>query len=86
MLIPIPYGTDRNYAEQILLAAAQKHSVRIQELSETQLKEMQRRYFMKSADIHPRVYVRLTDNWIEMTIRPIDGGPAIRLEGSGRKS
>jgi len=69
--IPIPYGADRDRAEQILLAAAHKHSVDVQALSEVQLKEMQRRYFMKSTDIRPRVYVRLTDNWVEMTIRLI---------------
>jgi small-conductance mechanosensitive channel len=69
--IPVPYGSDRDRAEQILLAAAHRHTVDVQSLSETQLKEMQRRYFMKSAEIKPRVYVRLTDNWVEMTIRLI---------------
>lgn len=71
MRIPIPYGFDRERAEQILLSAAQKHTVKVQELSEAQLNEMKRRYFMRSAEIHPRVYVRLTDNWVEMTIRLI---------------
>jgi small-conductance mechanosensitive channel len=69
--VPIPYGFDRDCVEKILLDAAQNHSVKVQELSEAQLKEMQRRYFMKPADIHPRVYVRLTDNWVEMTVRLI---------------
>jgi small-conductance mechanosensitive channel len=71
MRVPIPYGTDRDRAEQILLAAANQHSVEVQELSEAQLKEMQRRYFMKGTEIRPKVYVRLTDNWVEMTVRLI---------------
>ena len=33
------------------------------------LDEMKRRYFMKPADISPRVYYRLTDNWLELTVR-----------------
>jgi small-conductance mechanosensitive channel len=69
--IPIPYGADRDRAEMILLAAAHKHAIKVQELSEEQLKEMQRRYFMKPPEMGPRVYVRLTDNWVEMTIRLI---------------
>ena len=30
---------------------------------------MQRRYVMKAADIRSRVYYRLTDNWLELTVR-----------------
>jgi small-conductance mechanosensitive channel len=30
---------------------------------------MQRRYFLKPTEIGPRVYVRLTDNWLELTVR-----------------
>jgi small-conductance mechanosensitive channel len=71
MRVPIPYGADRDCAERILLQAAVKHSVKVQELGEAMLKEMQRRYFMKGAEIRPRVYVRLTDNWVEMTVRLI---------------
>ena len=33
------------------------------------LEEMQRRYVMKAADIKPRVYFRVTDNWLELTVR-----------------
>ncbi len=31
--------------------------------------EMQRRYFMKRTEMRPRVYYRLTDNWLELTVR-----------------
>jgi hypothetical protein len=33
------------------------------------LAEMRRRYFMESASTEPRVYWRLTDNWLELTVR-----------------
>lgn len=44
-------------------------TVPIAELSEPALREMERRYLMKAADLKPHVYYRLTDNWLEMTVR-----------------
>jgi small-conductance mechanosensitive channel len=67
--VPIPFGADLAKAERILLEAAAAHGVRIEELGQSALEEMRRRYFMQRADVRPRVYVRLTDNWIELTVR-----------------
>ncbi|HEX4129191.1 MAG TPA: mechanosensitive ion channel domain-containing protein [Pirellulales bacterium] len=69
MILPVPYTADRARAEQILLSAARRHTVDLDELTAEALSEMQRRYFMEQPEIRPRVYYRLTDNWIEMTIR-----------------
>lgn len=69
LMLPIPYGADRQQAEAILLAAAQRHSVALRELSETALAEMSRRYFLRPEEIAPRVFYRLTDNWLELTVR-----------------
>ena len=33
------------------------------------LQELQRRYLLKPAELRPKVYYRLTDNWIELTVR-----------------
>jgi hypothetical protein len=30
---------------------------------------MMRRYFMQPASVEPKVYYRLTDNWLELTVR-----------------
>lgn len=67
--VPIKYSTDRERAERILLEIAQQHTVAISSLSEENLREMQRRYVMKPADTDARVYYRLTDNWLELTVR-----------------
>jgi len=34
---------------------------------------MQQRYFVRGADLEPRVYWRLTDNWLEPTVRFLTG-------------
>ncbi|MDC4204351.1 MAG: mechanosensitive ion channel [Candidatus Manganitrophus sp.] len=69
MVVPITYDADRARAERILLDAAERHTVSIGEMGREALEEMKRRYFMKSADMRPKVYFRLTDNWLEMTVR-----------------
>jgi len=43
--------------------------VAIGELSADALRELERRYAMKAADVTPKVYYRLTDNWLELTVR-----------------
>jgi small-conductance mechanosensitive channel len=69
MHLPITYTADRVKAERILLDAAERHTVPIATLSREALEEMERRYFMKPAEMGPRVYYRLTDNWLELTVR-----------------
>ena len=76
--LPIPYSADRGAAERILLDSAGQETVPITQLSGEDLREMQRRYAVRSADIKPRVYYRLTDNWLELTVRFIARDHAIR--------
>lgn len=78
MSIPIRFNADRDRAERILLDVANRRTVSFSSLSQEALQEMQRRYFMKSADMKPRVYYRLTDNWLELTVRFIAEDHGIR--------
>jgi len=67
--LPVPYAADRGRAEQILLDAAHNHTLDAAELGEEAIAEMERRYVMRRADMKPRVYWRMTDNWLELTVR-----------------
>jgi len=78
MSIPVPYTADRAQAEQVLLDVAQRHTGSISDMSEGDLMELQRRYALKSSDLKPRVYYRLTDNWLELTVRFIARDHGIR--------
>lgn len=69
MMLPVAYGSDRRRAEQILLDVAQRHTLRIQDLSKEVAEELERRYFVTLDELAPRVYYRLTDNWLELTVR-----------------
>jgi len=76
--LPITYSSDRRRAEAILLEAAQRHTYPITELGQEALEEMQRRYVVKAAEMQPKVYFRLTDNWLELTVRFIAKDHGIR--------
>lgn len=69
MHLPISYKDDRNRAEQILLEAAQKETVPIEEIAAPVLKELEQRFLLRPLDLKPRVFWRLTDNWVELTVR-----------------
>jgi small-conductance mechanosensitive channel len=69
LAVPITYAADRARAEQILLDAAGRHTVRISQIGEAALAELERRYVIEAAALAPRVYYRLTDNWLELTVR-----------------
>ncbi len=67
--LPITYQTDRGRAEQILLEAARRHATRPDALTQEDVAELKRRYFVEDLDLEPRVFLRLTDNWIELAVR-----------------
>src|SRR5581483_10472926 len=52
-----------------MLKAAQRHTLSFQDLSEKAVQELERRHFVKREQIRPAIYYRLTDNWIELTVR-----------------
>ena len=69
MTLPISYKADRAAAERILLEAASRHTVDIQEVSEEDLRELERRFRIRRSEVAPKVYWRMTDNWLELTVR-----------------
>ena len=73
MILPIAYRDDRHAAEQILLAAARRHTIAANELPAEAFEKMQRKYFVRGTDLEPKVYWRLTDNWLELTVRYLTG-------------
>lgn len=78
MTVPIAYRDNRDAAERILLDAAGRHTVKIAELGEPAIKELEARYVMKRSEMRPKVYWRMTDNWLEMTVRFIARDHAVR--------
>lgn len=69
VVIPIKYGADRARAEEILLRAAEPAMKHVRSLGEEAKARLEREYLVKLDELEPQVYYRLTDNWIELTLR-----------------
>ena len=67
--IPITYKDDRQRAEEILLESAGRHAFQARSLGEDHLRHMQDQYALQIQDLDPRVFYRLTDNWLELVVR-----------------
>ncbi|HJQ19578.1 MAG TPA: mechanosensitive ion channel domain-containing protein [Gemmatimonadaceae bacterium] len=75
--LPIPYTADRGRAEAILMEVADRHTRDAVAEARPAFHRLQGRYrALVPADVAPRVYQRLTDNWVEMSLRfitPVHG-------------
>ena len=67
--IPITYQADRARAEAILLEAAKLHAVDPAAMAAGAKADLQSRFSVDLPDLEPRVFYRLTDNWLELTVR-----------------
>lgn len=78
MTLPIAYRDDRVRAENILLEAARRYMVDIATLSSEATQRLNEKYGVMAKDFEPKVYWRLTDNWLELTVRFIVADHGIR--------
>lgn len=69
MMIPIAYADDRERVEQILLDAAKAHAVVDDPEAERSFALMHGRYALSETSLAPAVYWRITDNWLELSLR-----------------
>ena len=76
--IPITYQDKRAKAEEIILAATKKYVLQISEISEAAVKKLEDEYFVNIDDFEPRVFYRITDNWLELSVRFIVGEHQVR--------
>ena len=69
MAIPITYQADRARVERILLEAAKRHALDPDSIAAEKKDELQTRFGVEPIDLVPRVFFRITDNWLELTVR-----------------
>jgi small-conductance mechanosensitive channel len=69
MRLPIAHRDDRGNAEQILLESAQRHAVDPDRLDPKMVARLEHDYRVRREDFAPATYWRLTDNWLEITVR-----------------
>ncbi|MES2120958.1 MAG: mechanosensitive ion channel domain-containing protein [Pseudomonadota bacterium] len=79
--LPVKYGDDCARAEQILLDAAREHALGRDKIAREELQRLEEQFGVDVGDVDPRVYWRMTDNWLELTVRfllPDHGGRGIK--------
>ena len=69
LVVPIPYDADHARAEHILLDAAISATRSVTEAARSAIRAFNDTYRVQMEAPDPRVYWRLTDNWLGMTVR-----------------
>ena len=68
--IPVKYDADYGRAEEILLAAAHRHTDALVTEARPNFEALRSRYLVsEQVSLEPHVYLRMTDNWIELSLR-----------------
>ncbi len=67
--IPITYDSDWRRAGQLMLDHGQEYSAHLLPEADAELQSMAERYPLHDMTTEPVLYVVMTDNWIEMTLR-----------------
>lgn len=69
MSIPISFKANRQLVEEILLTAATRHSVDVSAIAPEAKADLQKRFGVEPIDLDPTVYYRITDSWLELSVR-----------------
>lgn len=67
--VTVRYEDDRAVIERILLDAARRHAIDPAEMSAEVAQTLERRFELRRLDFLPRVFYRMTPNWLEMNLR-----------------
>src|SRR4051812_22369560 len=79
--LPVKYGDDASTVENILLDAARRNALTHERIGDEEVKRLEDEFGIPVGEIDPRVYWRMTDNWLELTVRfllPDHGGRGIK--------
>ena len=69
--VPITYTSDWRQAAEIMLEHAQEYTEELHADAESRLSKMIERYPLQRTQVEPTIYLTMTDNWIEITLRYI---------------
>ena len=69
MVIPITYQADRAKAEAILMDAASRFAADPAAMATEAKADLEKQYGVEALDMEPKVFFRITDNWLELSLR-----------------
>ncbi len=76
--LQIHFTDDRVRGEQIMLDAARHHAITSESLPRSEIDRLHDRYGLEVGEIDPQVYWRLSEGWLELTVRFLTPDHGIR--------
>jgi small-conductance mechanosensitive channel len=71
IMIPVTYASDWRQAGEIMLAQGREYTSCFFEEAQAEFSHLAQVYPVQKASVEPTLYVVMTDNWIELTLRYI---------------
>ncbi|HLK33766.1 MAG TPA: mechanosensitive ion channel family protein, partial [Terriglobales bacterium] len=69
--LPVTYASNVSEASKILLDVGQQYTREFLEGAQAQMRRMQRYFLVPQMELEPTVYLKVTSNWVELTLRYI---------------
>ncbi len=69
IVVPVTYESDWRRAEELMLEHAREYTSNLRAQAAAELEALGERYPLAKATVDPTLYLVMTDNWIEMTLR-----------------
>ena len=69
IMLPITYSSDWRLAGQIMLEHGREYTDDFQVQAQSIMAKLMKRYPIHETTVEPSLYIVMTDNWIEMTLR-----------------
>ena len=76
--VPVAYAQDFTKAEKIILDAANSEAQTAKRLGKDEVKRVEARFGVETGDIEPKVFWRITEDWLELTVRFLGPDHGIR--------
>lgn len=67
--LPVTYASNVRAARQILIGAGTEYTKEFLEGAQHEIEEMQRYFVVSNMEVKPQVYMKVTSNWVGLTLR-----------------
>jgi small-conductance mechanosensitive channel len=71
IMIPVTYHSDWRRAGELMLEHGREYTAKFQDQAYAELHDLVKRYPVHATTVEPTLYIVMTDNWIELTLRYI---------------
>ena len=69
IIVPISYDSDWRAAQSLIMDVVAQETHMVKDNAEEEISHMQQKYYITKGSTDPEVFLKLTDNWIELTAR-----------------